>query len=96
VIAALTGFSLIVIASQWGRECAPVDAKQSIMPHKERMDCFVARAPRNDDLTTRYVMAGHSRPKDGVAPLAYARPSIRFEFLEARWIRGSSPRMMAE
>src|SRR4051812_16321475 len=25
------------------------EAKQSIARHKERMDCFVARAPRNDD-----------------------------------------------
>jgi len=24
------------------------EAKQSIVPRKERMDCFVARAPRND------------------------------------------------
>jgi hypothetical protein len=37
-----------------------------------------------------FVIAGHSRPKDGVASLAYAgNPS----FFARRWIRGSSPRM---
>jgi hypothetical protein len=37
-----------VIASHRSRECAPDEAKQS-MGWQERMDCFVASAPRNDD-----------------------------------------------
>jgi hypothetical protein len=40
-----------VIASQRvGAKRRPMtgSAKQSIAPHKERMDCFVASAPRND------------------------------------------------
>jgi hypothetical protein len=38
-------------------------------------------------------MAGHSRSKDGVASLAYARPSTSC-FAELKtWMRGSSPRM---
>jgi hypothetical protein len=35
--------SLRVIASE---------AKQSIEPHEERMDCFVADAPRNDGIVS--------------------------------------------
>src|SRR5258708_19019594 len=34
-------------------------AKQSIPPHKESMDCFVASAPRNDEETAE---ATHSLP----------------------------------
>jgi hypothetical protein len=39
------------------RECGVVfaviasEAKQSMSPHEERMDCFVARAPRNDEVS---------------------------------------------
>jgi hypothetical protein len=36
-------------------------AKQSISPHKERVDCFVAHAPRKD-VTHVYRLAAHSRP----------------------------------
>src|SRR5258708_12082847 len=34
-------------------------AKQSLPPHKESVDCFVARAPRNDEETAE---ATHSLP----------------------------------
>jgi hypothetical protein len=33
------------------RECAPDDRlREAIQSHKRRLDCFVASAPRNDDL----------------------------------------------
>src|SRR5205085_8098138 len=46
-------------------------AKQSIPRHKERMDCFVAFAPRNDDRHTRPHSPGANAPelcKQFVAP----------------------------
>jgi hypothetical protein len=45
------GLRIAVIASQRvGAKRRPMtgSAKQSISQRKERMDCFVARAPRND------------------------------------------------
>src|SRR5882724_12570599 len=44
----------------WLRAVIASEAKQSISPSKERMDCFVARAPRND--------------VDGAAPLTAVVP----------------------
>jgi hypothetical protein len=35
------------------------EAKQSMAPREERMDCFVARAPRNDGQTQIYDLAAH-------------------------------------
>src|SRR5258707_6380006 len=52
-------------------------AKQSIAPRKERMDCFVADAPRNDGLTLRAEIAAtlvaavtvHAHPGDPAGAL---------------------------
>jgi hypothetical protein len=38
-------------------------------------------------------MAGHSRSKNGVASLAYARPSTSCQARSKTRMRGSSPRM---
>ena len=39
------------------------EAKQSIAPHKERMDCFVASAPRNDEPTRTFATPRHTAPE---------------------------------
>src|SRR5882757_11558405 len=52
-------------------------AKQSIAPRKERMDCFVANAPRNDALTLRAEIGAtlvaavtvHAHPRDPAGAL---------------------------
>src|SRR6266403_3283032 len=45
-----TSHSAVIASQRVGAERRPMtgSTKQSIAPSKERMDCFVARAPRND------------------------------------------------
>src|SRR5258705_13753267 len=45
-----TSHSAVIASQRVGAKRRPMtgSAKQSIAPSKERMDCFVARAPRND------------------------------------------------
>jgi hypothetical protein len=65
--------SSVVIASIRPRHCEPPgranarpmtgSAKQSISPRKGRMDCFVARAPRNDVVRSRFTFqSADARP----------------------------------
>jgi hypothetical protein len=40
------------------------EAKQSIVPRKRKLDCFVASAPRNDGVCRHtFALAGRNRPE---------------------------------
>jgi hypothetical protein len=50
-------------------------------------------------LVLSFVMAGHSRPKDGVASLAYVRPSTSSPSINEglkTWMPGTRPGMTPE
>jgi hypothetical protein len=77
---------LNVIASQRvGAKRRPMtgSAKQSISPCKGRMDCFVARAPRNDGgMGESEVLRGEIHSNDGFDTLWIIRksPGLTFAF----------------
>jgi hypothetical protein len=73
------GNSSAVIASQRSRECATGVRSNPWGRSKERMDCFVTRAPRNDIVEPDSILITHPRSRDTVCPSSAQTVSLEKE-----------------